>query len=89
MKRTTKLVSVLLAVLLAFSSFAVLPTLAYEHSSKAPGSEYEFGDVNRDDEVLLWGKDLPVEQFADMTGTINYELVCGVSHRVKRIKKAY
>ena len=49
----------------------------------------DIGDVNRDDEVLLWGKDLPVEQFADMTGTINYELVCGVSHRVKRIKKAY
>ncbi len=44
-------------------------------------------DVKRGDEVLLWGNDLPVEQFADMIGTINYELVCGVSNRVKRIKK--
>ena len=44
-------------------------------------------DVKRGDEVLLWGRDLPVEQFADAIGTINYEMVCGVSHRVKRIKK--
>ncbi len=43
-------------------------------------------NVKRGDEVLLWGKELPVEQFADMIGTINYELVCGVSSRVKRIK---
>ena len=44
-------------------------------------------NVKRGDEVLLWGKDLPVEIPADMIGTINYELVCGVSRRVKRIKK--
>ena len=44
-------------------------------------------NVNLGDEVLLWGKDLSVEQFADIIGTINYELVCGVSGRVKRIKK--
>ncbi len=44
-------------------------------------------NVKRGDEVLLWGKDLPIEQFADMIGTINYEMVCGVSARVKRIKK--
>lgn len=44
-------------------------------------------NVKRGDEVLLWGKDLPVEQLADMIGTINYELVCGVSIRVPRIKK--
>lgn len=44
-------------------------------------------DVKRGDEVLLWGKELPVEQFADIIGTINYELVCGVSTRVKRTKK--
>ena len=48
MKRTTKLVSVLLAVLIALSSFAILPISAFDHSSKAPGSSYEFGDVNRD-----------------------------------------
>ena len=44
-------------------------------------------NVNRGDEVLLWGKDLPVEELADTIGTINYELVCGVSSRVTRIKK--
>ncbi len=44
-------------------------------------------DVKRGDEVLLWGKDLPIETPADMIGTINYELVCGVSSRVKRISK--
>ena len=42
--------------------------------------------VEHGDEVLLWGRDLPVEQFADTIGTINYEMVCGVSNRVKRIK---
>lgn len=44
-------------------------------------------NVKRGDEVLLWGKDLKIEQFADMIGTINYELVCGVSARITRIKK--
>lgn len=44
-------------------------------------------NVKRGDEVLLWGKELAVEKFADMIGTINYELVCGVSSRVIRIKK--
>ena len=44
-------------------------------------------NVKRGDEVLLWGKDLAVELPADTIGTINYELICGVSSRVKRIKK--
>ena len=43
--------------------------------------------VKRDDEVLLFGKDLPVEIPAEIIGTINYELVCAVSSRVKRIAK--
>ncbi len=43
-------------------------------------------DVQRGDEVLLWGRELPVENLAEMIGTINYEMVCGVSNRVKRIK---
>ncbi len=44
-------------------------------------------NTKRGDEVLLWGKFLPVEALAEMMGTINYEMVCGVSNRVKRIKK--
>ncbi|MDO4608106.1 MAG: alanine racemase [Clostridia bacterium] len=42
-------------------------------------------DVSVGDEVLLFGKDLPIENLAEICGTINYELVCGVSPRVKRI----
>lgn len=44
-------------------------------------------NVKRGDEVLLFGRNLPVEELAKIVGTINYELVCGVSSRVKRIKK--
>ncbi|MBR5472453.1 MAG: alanine racemase [Clostridia bacterium] len=44
-------------------------------------------NVKRGDEVLLWGNNLPVEELANIIGTINYELVCGVSSRVKRIIK--
>lgn len=44
-------------------------------------------NVCRGDEVTLWGENLPVEEIAEIIGTINYELVCGVSSRVKRIVK--
>lgn len=44
-------------------------------------------DVKRGDEVVLFGDSLPVEELADMVGTINYELVCAVSSRVIRVKK--
>lgn len=35
------------------------------------------------DEVLLWGRDLPVERIAAAAGTIAYELLCGVAQRVE------
>ena len=35
------------------------------------------------DSVLLWGPDLPVEHVAAYADTIPYELVCGISQRVK------
>ena len=44
-------------------------------------------NVCRGDEVTLWGENLPVEEIAEIMGTINYELICGVSSRVKRIVK--
>lgn len=44
-------------------------------------------DVKQDDEVILFGKELPVEELAKICGTINYEIVCGVSQRVPRIIK--
>jgi len=35
------------------------------------------------DPVVLWGKNLPVEEIANLAGTIAYELLCHVSSRVK------
>jgi alanine racemase len=35
------------------------------------------------DPVVLWGKHLPVEEIANHAGTIAYELLCHVNHRVK------
>ena len=37
------------------------------------------------DKVVLWGPGLPVESIADLAGTINYELLTGVSPRVPRL----
>jgi len=36
------------------------------------------------DEVILWGQGLPVEEIATSAGTISYDLLCGVSPRVRR-----
>lgn len=44
-------------------------------------------DVIQGDEAILFGKDLPVEELANICGTINYEIVCGISPRVPRITK--
>ena len=37
------------------------------------------------DEVILWGRGLPVEEIAQAAGTINYALLCGLSARVHRV----
>ncbi len=42
-------------------------------------------DVKMGDEVLLFGKDLTVDALADLCGTINYEIICGISPRVPRV----
>jgi alanine racemase len=36
------------------------------------------------DPVVLWGEGVPVEEIARHSGTIPYELICGVSQRVQR-----
>ncbi len=41
--------------------------------------------VSTDTEVILFGKELPVEEIAYICGTINYEIICGISPRVPRI----
>ncbi len=42
-------------------------------------------EVKEGDTVILFGENLPVENLAELCGTINYELVCGLSKRVPRI----
>lgn len=40
-------------------------------------------DAQLDDEVILWGEGLPVETIAQHADTIAYELLCGVTQRVR------
>ncbi len=40
-------------------------------------------DAQCGDEVVLWGAGLAIEQVATAAGTIGYELLCGVTSRVK------
>ncbi len=42
-------------------------------------------DVKEGDEVLVFGEDLPLRQLAEWAGTIPYELLTGISQRVKRV----
>ena len=35
------------------------------------------------DPVVLWGEGVPVEEIARHAGTIPYDLICGVSQRVR------
>ena len=44
-------------------------------------------DAAVNDEVVLWGDGLPVEEIAKHAGTIAYELLCGVTARVKFTEK--
>jgi alanine racemase len=44
------------------------------------------GDAQVGDPVVLWGGDLPVEEIAGHAGTIGYELVCGMTRRVRFIE---
>lgn len=42
-------------------------------------------EVHTGDEVIIFGKDLPVQQLAAWAGTIPYEIMTGISQRVKRV----
>lgn len=44
-------------------------------------------ECSEGDEVIIFGEDGEVNVMADTIGTINYEIVCGISDRVKRIYK--
>lgn len=41
--------------------------------------------VDENDEVIIFGKNLPVQQLATWSGTIPYEIMTGISQRVKRV----
>ncbi|MBL4673863.1 MAG: alanine racemase [Arenicella sp.] len=47
----------------------------------------DLGEVRAEvgDDVILWGADNPVEVIAEMSGTIAYELICGITPRVERL----
>lgn len=47
----------------------------------------DLGDIDAEvgDIATLWGVDNPIEKIAEMSGTIAYELMCGVTARVERI----
>ena len=37
------------------------------------------------DEVIIWdNKNITIEEIAELCNTINYEILCGISKRVKR-----
>ena len=41
--------------------------------------------VREGDDVIVFGHQLPVQQVAEWAGTIPYEIMTGVSQRVKRV----
>jgi alanine racemase len=42
-------------------------------------------DVNEGDEVIVFGNELPIQQIAEWASTIPYEIMTGISQRVKRV----
>jgi alanine racemase len=45
----------------------------------------DIADVKEGDEVIIIGKELPVQKIAEWVGTIPYEIMTGISQRVKRV----
>ena len=43
------------------------------------------GNVQEGDDVILFGEELPVQEIAKWAGTIPYEILTGISQRVKRV----
>jgi len=42
-------------------------------------------EAQEGDEVIVFGAEIPITELADRMGTIPYELLTGVSERVKRV----
>jgi Alr-MurF fusion protein len=45
----------------------------------------EIEGIKEGDEVIVFGEELPIQQVAKWMNTISYEVMTGISHRVKRI----
>ena len=45
----------------------------------------DIASVNEGDEVIVFGSDLTIQQIAEWAGTIPYEIMTGISQRVKRV----
>ncbi|GAA4451392.1 bifunctional UDP-N-acetylmuramoyl-tripeptide:D-alanyl-D-alanine ligase/alanine racemase [Rurimicrobium arvi] len=45
----------------------------------------DIDQVQEGDEVIIFGDALPIQQLADWAGTIPYEIMTGISQRVKRV----
>jgi alanine racemase len=44
-----------------------------------------YPDIELNDEVIVFGKYLPVSKIAEQAGTIAYEIMTGISQRVQRV----
>ena len=42
-------------------------------------------EASEGDTVIIFGKEIPIQELADSLGTIPYEILTGISRRVKRI----
>lgn len=45
----------------------------------------DIAGANEGDEVIVFGHELPIQQLAEWAGTIPYEIMTGISQRVKRV----
>jgi alanine racemase len=42
-------------------------------------------EAKEGDQVIVFGEDLPVSEIAKRAGTISYEMLTGISQRVRRV----
>ena len=45
----------------------------------------DISEVKQGDEVIIFGKEIPIQELANWAGTIPYEIMTGISERVKRV----
>jgi len=45
----------------------------------------DISGIKQGDEVIIFGKEIPIQELANWAGTIPYEIMTGISERVKRV----